>query len=85
MELVYLFDTFDSLFLIPTPGDERVADMMQRAWGGFALTGAPTLETGWPAYDPAEPAIAVLDDPATITDEIAGGRCEALEALGMIF
>lgn len=45
------------------PADHRLADEMRAAWVAFAATGRPECGTGqWPAYDPADPRVAFLND-----------------------
>lgn len=82
IELVYLFETFNAMFIAPTASDRNVADILQRSWGGFAYHGSPPLETGWPPFESENPSIAILNDPPSITDEIRNGRCAALQDLG---
>ncbi len=84
IELFYVFDTFDQVGIIPTQADLRVVEHLQRAWGDFAHFGAPSLEVGWPAYDPAQPSFAIIDDPPSLSDTLRNGRCEALQQLGLV-
>jgi para-nitrobenzyl esterase len=83
-ELLYVFGTFDRVLLTPSRTDERVIESMQRAWTSFANFGAPVLSSGWPRYAPAGAQIALLDEPTSITTQIRGGRCAALQRLGVV-
>jgi len=48
--------------------DRLVSDLMQQAWVSFAASGVPESPAGvgWPAYDPAQPLCAWIDDAVSV-------------------
>jgi para-nitrobenzyl esterase len=56
LEIGFVFDTVDSPDGLPLAGPnppQALADVMHRAWVGFATTGDP----GWPAWDATRPVM----------------------------
>jgi len=85
LELPFIFANYSQWDYTPTEADLRVVDAMQGAWTSFARgEPAPVTDPAWPVYTEAEPAIALLDDPIAIADEIREGRCEELRSLGLV-
>lgn len=84
LELFYVFGNTDSSpAYTPNADDAALVETMQRAWVGYASTGAPDFVSGWSAYDPASPSFGVFDEPAMSATEIVEGRCAELAALGL--
>jgi para-nitrobenzyl esterase len=84
IELMFVFGNFPAGVYTPTAGDLALSASVQAAWTGFARDGVPVTTPAWPAHTTAAPALAVLDEPITIANEIVSGRCAALAALGLI-
>ncbi len=84
IEMFYVFGTFGEVGLPSNRADERVVETMQRAWGTFAHYGAPDLNVTWPAFDPAKPSFAILDDPAEVVSTLRSGRCDKLKQVGLV-
>ncbi|MCA9494665.1 MAG: carboxylesterase family protein, partial [Myxococcales bacterium] len=50
LEIPYLFDTFGSMAMLPTPSERALGADMRRAWTRFAATGSPEVDGGWAPY-----------------------------------
>ncbi len=83
IELMYVFDTFDKVALIPTSVDRRLINEMQVAWSSFARTGQPTLPGGWPAFNNASSKVSVLGRRNEVQNHIRDRRCRELKKLGL--
>lgn len=82
-ELLFLFGNWFEAFP-PNERDLAVSETMQQGWTSFAHDGAPEFTPEWPAYNPTDPAFAVIDDPPSVTDELRAGRCESYRELGLV-
>lgn len=85
LELPYVFRTFSSMALIPTPNDLELSEAMQGAWSSFARTGTPELSQGWPSYLDDAPSITILDSSIESVPEIRNGRCAQLREIGVVY
>ncbi len=83
LELGFVFGNVPAGYT-PTSAELALRDAMQAAWTSFARGEEPRTSPAWPAYDAADPAILVFDDPVSVTAEIREGRCAALHELGIV-
>jgi len=83
VELLFVFDQFPGWYA-ERPEDRALVETMQGAWTSFAHDGVPALPETWPSYDPSAETIPLLTTPVALTDELVGGRCAALEDLGIL-
>ncbi|RKH49958.1 carboxylesterase family protein [Corallococcus sp. AB050B] len=80
-DIVYLFGHFDAVGTTPTPDDATLSQYVQAAWGSLARTGTP-IPT-WLPYSPGGPVLT-WNTPSTTETVWRGGRCAALESLGLL-
>ncbi len=84
LELAFVFGNLTTTSYVPGDTDYRLSASMQTAWTRFAQGHDPRTTPTWPAYDPADPKIAVFDDPMTVASQIRAGRCATLHSLGFV-
>lgn len=83
-EMFYVFGNMLVAGVVPTLYDLSLSDDIQAAWGAFAWTGAPSWADGWPAMDSSAPQHLEISYFPSIESEFRGGRCEALDQLGVL-
>jgi para-nitrobenzyl esterase len=76
-ELFYVFDTFASMPLTPTPAESALSQQMQSYWFNFAASGNPNGAglPYWNAYDPRVDNALELDTPIGETSGIDAAGC----------
>jgi para-nitrobenzyl esterase len=77
-ELFYVFDTFASVPVVPTPAENGLSQQMQSYWFNLAASGNPNGAglPNWNAYDPHVDNALVLDTPIAETSAIEAARCD---------
>jgi len=83
-EMFYVFGNMMVAGVVPTLYDLSLSDDIQAAWGAFAWTGAPSWTGGWPAMTAAAPSHLEISTFPSVESEFRGGRCELLDALGVL-
>lgn len=82
LDLPYVFGNFEVMHLRSNKKNRGLSREMQEAWTRFARFGAPE---DWPAYHPGG-VLKIWDTvPGTMSQaDFRGGRCEALENIGLV-
>lgn len=84
-DIFYVFGNFTTSGIIPSFFDLDLSSQMQQSWGDFARTGVPSWEDEtWPAATETAPRHMEIDVFPGPDDGFRGGRCDELQALGVL-
>jgi len=86
LELLFVYGAVDIRGYTPTAAERALSLAMQRYWGSFAATGAPTAagSVAWTQFDPLRDSHLVLDSAATrMAEGVNTARCDFWAQLGL--